>query len=125
MNNLSWLLYFGDIVNNIQGLCGAVIAIGGIASICLTAAFFSTLAGYQKEEHQVIAKWLRRILTIISLAGLIVVFVPSKQTIYLIAASETGEQVLNSPTGQKAVAAINRYLDEVGREDDKDDNKDK
>ena len=46
------------------------------------------------------------------LVGLVLVsFVPASATIYAIAASEVGEEVLNSETGGKAVQALNSWLD--------------
>lgn len=54
------------------------------------------------------------------IAALVIIPVPSKDTIYAIAASEMGERALASPTGDRAVKALNAWLDrQIAREPSK------
>lgn len=48
--------------------------------------------------------------------GLLLVFIPSSKTIYAIAASEMGEEVLASPTADKAHKALDAWLDDQIKE---------
>lgn len=99
MNSLSWLIYFADIVSNLQGVLAAV-------SVVLVVAMLPATEGFSKTF-----KGLKLYVTIAILLGAIATILPSKNTVYAIAASELGEQVLVSNTGKKAVAALEAWLD--------------
>lgn len=46
-----------------------------------------------------------------AVCSVVFVFVPQKNTVYAIAASEVGEEVLKSETADKAMTALNAWLD--------------
>ena len=70
---------------------------------------------YDQPEHAegkaFQAKALKTGFPLIILWLMLSVVVPSQETIYAIAASETGETALKSDTGGKAVQALNAWLD--------------
>lgn len=68
------------------------------------------LDGHHEAEAR--AKWMKRAAFALLGFGTIAVFVPSKNTIYAIAASEYGEEALKAPEASKAREAINAWLDE-------------
>jgi hypothetical protein len=106
MNSLSWMIYLADVVGSI----GVLFAIS--ATLLAGAIAFSMLwAAIEEEDIRMCrpyVKWLAP--AMVSLA-LIAALLPSRTTVYAIAASETGENILNSDTGNKAVSALNAWLD--------------
>jgi len=93
MNNLSWLLYFAGVAGNFQ----ITLALIGT---CLLFYCFACLV----LEH---TKNLTRNVVLGVFVCLISSCIPSKDTIYLIAASEMGEEALQTETAQK----VGDYLD--------------
>jgi hypothetical protein len=95
VNTLSWFLYLADVLPNVSKLLLIFAIIGGIASLVLwppkTIALLNILFCF-----------------LFFLSGLI----PSKDTFYAIAASELGEQVIDSPTGQRVKQAIEAWIEQ-------------
>jgi hypothetical protein len=121
MNELSWMLYFAEIAETVGTFFGVFGILGGLTCITLAILFYGAASdtyGEEKEKYLSTSRlFSRKLLPLAAFFVLLSCFIPSKQTIYLIIASETGEDVLKSPTGQKAIEAVNRYLDKVGREE--------
>jgi hypothetical protein len=102
MNSLSWLIYFADVVDNLRAFFAVGIFIAAIGSlVCLMGSFI--------EEWDV--RYAVRGSICAALIGLVISFVPRTNTIYAIAASEMGERALATPTADKAVRALNAWLD--------------
>lgn len=105
MNSLSWMLYLADVTESVGVLLGLIAAVG-IAGTSF--AGFVAFAAEEPEIGKAIFKWGYSI----SLpAALICALIPSKTTIYAIAASEMGEEVIKSPTAGKAIKALDAWLD--------------
>lgn len=117
MNGISWLIY----VANVCGNLGSVLFALTVLSLGLTVALI--IYGGCERDHAfrggdrhtagmaIQGKALRfGIPTAVAILFLSVA-VPSQDTVYAIAASETGERVLKSDTGNKAAAALNAWLD--------------
>lgn len=98
VNNLSWLIFAADIVGPLK----IVLLIVGIATV------FILLIIAAIEENSTYIKYLLAPFIVI-LIGLLI---PSKQAIYLIAASEFGEDVLETKTADKVFKIVDQYLDE-------------
>lgn len=120
MNELSWLIYAGDVADEVNGLGSAAIVVSVLAVVVSAAALglgaFVSADDYHNEDagkpiKAFSGKLLKAVLP--WCAALIVagVVVPSKDTVYAIAASEMGERVIKSETGGKAVEALNAWLD--------------
>lgn len=132
MNELSWLLYFAGIAGpfalalNKVAIIGLVI-LGIVAATSGLTYLFNCDRSYLDNPEDIEAKnrnkatalkvfkslpkWLAVPVLCFLLSGLI----PPKNTLYLIAASEVGEEVVTSPTMQKAIDALNRILDNVAK----------
>ncbi len=113
MNDLSWLIYLADVAGELgwifSWLFGLSVIGGGI-----TALIGLPLAE-QNAEKATWKMWGRimySLVTVFFVTALLNAFVPSRETVYAIAASEMGEEVLNSETGGKAVSALNAWLDD-------------
>lgn len=117
MNQLSWLIYGAEVLGNI----GALFCILGFAALGATAG--GVLIGAIERDNtysdsdrwQAALDFQKSCLKIGPLFAVIMFsvscFIPSKETVYAIAASEIGENVLKSDTGSKAVKALDAWLD--------------
>jgi hypothetical protein len=112
MNGLSWLIYLADVAGSVGFVSGLAVVVGIIVvALCLVAIPVSEGEVLDQDNR---SKWLsilKSFSIITFVAFLFSAIVPSKETVYAIAASEMGEQVVTSPTGQKAVKALEAWLD--------------
>ncbi len=131
MNALSWTIYAADVA-------GTVNAIGFIATISpiplAVTAFVITDAersawDAQARSHRAYPslykapdgprpaldhpyrKYTKPLFTAAAVSAIIAAIVPSPQTLYAIAASEVGEEVVKSATATKALKALDAWLD--------------
>lgn len=88
MNALSWLIYLAGVAGNIQGLLIAIGLISGVAVI-----LFTIFTAVENDDPWPALKWA----WIPICAGILAAALPSTSTIYMIAASEAGEQIATSP----------------------------
>jgi hypothetical protein len=106
MNDLSWLLYGADVLNNL----GILFLIVGMLLVILAGVFAGPV--YTESDNPAWIKHGKNTL-IIGIAVLVVsMFMPSKQTMYMIAASEMGEEAIQTPEFQKVRELVNQYLDD-------------
>lgn len=68
-----------------------------------------------EDTRKPLSSFLKKPLAGMAVAASIIVVTPSAITVYAIAASETAEQVLQSPSVNKAVNALNRWLDKQAK----------
>lgn len=109
MNTLSWFLYFADIIPSLGIVCF------GVALLLFAgAALIGGMALDSNDDDvppQFWKYWRRTVVGVVVLL-LIAVATPSKNTLYAIAASELGEQVLDSPTGQRVKQALEAWIEQ-------------
>ena len=129
MNSLSWMIYLADLTGNIAGLLGLLSFLTGTGAVIATvmhlvwAGDTPNIYSYEDADRRAMkvaahdrkaasaGKWGPRLFITCGVFALLCAVLPSKATMYAIAASETGEDVLNSETGGKAVKALNAWLD--------------
>jgi len=117
MNQLSWLLYLGNVVANL----GPLFTIVGIIIIGLAIFLW---VGHRLDQTEYMDHWHGQdaerkpsiFLPVSTTIAFIVFFFlaalcPSQDTVYAIAASQVGEQALKTPTAIKAEKAIDSWLD--------------
>lgn len=123
MNNLSLLILLSDIAPSIAWAITFSSAAGVIfSSFFLLMSTFETRWFINSEENARINKRFRKVcppVLYICLFGFFIsMLVPSdKDTYYLIAASEAGEEVLASDEAKKARQVVSKYLDELLEEE--------
>jgi len=104
MNNLSWFLYLAEVLNSL-----------GVAAIFmgfLISSFGTLGAVFVYQDTSGRTKWpLYLTLTLGPLLIFFSTLLPSKSTMYAIAASELGEQAMESRMGNKAMQAIEAWID--------------
>lgn len=107
MNGLSWMLYWSDVVGNLGPLLviGGVVLCGGALIMAVVGATYRDYARSRDEDDWKSERSLQKKAWAPALFGATLIaaaaFVPSKNTIMLIAASEVGETVIASGEAQK------------------------
>ncbi len=117
VNNLSWMLYLADVAGSLDNLFGVgklLLLIAAILTIIITI-FAGDVSFDDDDEGKMFRRIVgRNLVWVVSLAlffSVAAALVPNRETVYAIAASEVGEDVINSPTGSKAVKALEAWLD--------------
>ena len=103
MNNLSWFLYFADILENVST------TIIVFSTLTFLVATFAITIGLS-EQRSVIKPGVQTVIGA-TLACFICAFIPSKNTMYAIAASELGESAIKSETGKKVEQALLNWIE--------------
>lgn len=105
MNNLSLLLYAADVFSSLGVFLFAIGFLGTIAGAILFLMSLDEDPGFD-----VVRPYRHTIFYTLTLMGVACLF-PSKDTMYAIAASEMGEEVLKSGVGTRATKALEAWLD--------------
>lgn len=123
MNQLSWMLYIAELVGTVNLVLWAAFAAFSAVGVILVLWY---LQGAEQKDYRmykkrneefeinepIINKCQIRMAFFVAVILLIVAtVVPSKQTIYAIAASQAGEQILKTPLASKAEKALDSWLD--------------
>lgn len=112
MNSLSWMIYLADVADSVSNTLAIVTVasvIGCVSSIIGFAASHDRVwAEEPKKSLRNAALWFGGMVIV---ARLLAAPIPTSATIYAIAASEMGEQVIKTPTGGKAIKALDAWLD--------------
>lgn len=122
MNNLSWLIYLAEVLPSVASLVsfisyllffsfGVIIAIKALYKLGKTDSLHKNHFPDEYEEGMkinVLEGW-QWVFVPIALS-LVSVLIPSKETIYLIAGSEVGEVVVNSPEAKEIVDDIREVI---------------
>jgi hypothetical protein len=113
MNSLSWLIYLAEAVPSFAGALGWV-SFMAAAGFGVYALFGTIKASVEFEENSWFDKkkylpptWF---VVAVLLSWAIESLIPSKQTIYLIAASEASEAVVTSDVGKQMLSDIQQIL---------------
>lgn len=105
MNNLSWFLYFAEVIPSLGHAAMLifiiVLLVGGVI------LFVWTMEWYTDDAPK---PWFGVYLTTLVVCLLVSVLTPSEETIYLIAGSEAGEAVVTSPEGQEILNDIHTII---------------
>ena len=104
MNSLSWFLYAAEIFPNL----GSVLAGASFISLFMIGAY--VLISF--VEKGCVKNWIlvRTSLLWVSLGFGVACFIPSKELLYLIAASEAGEAVVTSEQGQSILNDVQTII---------------
>lgn len=114
MNSLSWLIYFADVIPNLIALPISVLfglliftAVGvdtdKHGNRCSDYPFYALFNG--NRFHQIL------VFVVIPILILMIILVPSRLTIYLIAASEVSEQMATSEKGSAMLKDISDIIE--------------
>lgn len=103
MTTALWLLYFADVVQSLSIvlILGAVLAGIGLG-IYLLASFIEDDIEFKRPRH-----FFKAVIGAVVLS----VLLPSKSTLYMVAAYRVGDAALQSDTGERAIRALNAWLE--------------
>lgn len=122
MNTLSILLYVADVLYTMTGVLTAALIFGWIIYAAATLAYKMWANDtWSSEEPEVkVAKKKTRERSIFPakkwfwISGLVIALltlVPSKDTFYMIVASEAGETVVNTPEAKEIMSDVREIID--------------
>lgn len=106
MNDLFLIMWLADVVCNAQPL---LIVFGIVFSIISGVVFTFGIS----EEHSPSLRFAKVILPIAMLLFVFAVALPSKNTLYVLAAAKVGQEIATTPLAQKAYQAADAVLDKV------------
>jgi len=125
MNELSWLIYAADVAGSLKTVSTVGVVLG-VASIATSIVVWQSNSDAQyiwstddkdkvlcsRATNRDAAIKAGRISAVVAIVSLVFTIIsPSSNTIYAIAASEMGEEIITSPTATKAVKALDAWLD--------------
>lgn len=117
MNTLSILILAGDVAGRFGGFAFAMVIVLGVTSAILMAVTMAH-SGYSddkygendKRTHDTARSWLRRVVTLWAVFAFLFIVLPSKTTFYMVAASQVGERVVNTPEVQEILESLRVWL---------------
>ena len=126
MNQLSWLLYWADALPSLATFIAILSFLIFLGSGFMLLLGITNAFGDEDNDNPMMVRF-RRMWWLPTLAFLMwgaSFLVPSKETFYLIAASEMGEKAIQTPEFVKLRGVLNKFLD--GQlDEDKDTTEDK
>lgn len=93
LNTLSWLLYLSSVMDKIS-ITGIVC--GFAALVCLLIILMVNSSAISKQE-KVTIELLKTLVVMFSSVFLVSILSPTKDVVYMIIASEMGEEIYNHP----------------------------
>ncbi|MGE0290384.1 MAG: hypothetical protein AB7I42_25055 [Bradyrhizobium sp.] len=95
MNTLSWLIYAAEVTGNLRELMilGTALGVMAIGVAAFVAGLLEACGNWPEGCWKKPFRWTWAV----ALAALVATAIPSSRTIYMIAASEAGEQIATSP----------------------------
>lgn len=113
MNSLSWMIYAADVLVRLISFFGvgaAVFLFAGGVSFLATAE----PTNLNREEKMSVRKLGKKLFAFAACFAIIACFLPSKGTVYMIAASEAGEQVIKTPEAREMFESLRlRIMEEL------------
>ena len=114
MNYLSWFLYLADVFGTLKLGTGILFFVAFIPSMIFIIPGYLATWRYANEEDLRIRKnmaWIApRGIIFALILGVISTFVPSKETMYLISASEIGEVVVSSSEAKEVYSELKSVI---------------
>lgn len=111
MNDLSWFIYLASVVSSIGVLTFIVVVLSVLVFLAGLMVILYNTEEWDKSDRDTGMSLIKYSITAFVVGSLLNIVLPGRETIYAIAASEMGEELLNSETGSKAVKALDAWLD--------------
>jgi hypothetical protein len=111
LNDLSWFIYLASVVSSIGVLTFIVVVLSVLVFLAGLMVILYNTEEWDKSDRDTGMSLIKYSITAFVVGSLLNIVLPGRETIYAIAASEMGEELLNSETGSKAVKALDAWLD--------------
>lgn len=111
MNSLSWFLYLADVLPSMAHGAGFFVLMGVlivIPGMFVLKFCFTPDRNFTQDQKDKIPFWT--ISTVLVVTGFLLMLVPERDTIYLIAGSEVGEVVVNSPEAREILNDVKTVI---------------
>lgn len=123
MNNIMYMIYLADIVDNLRGVFVITIFIFIIIGIFLGLDLL--MDNYDEDdEKRFKLKCFKRSSIALGICFIIISILPSKQSVYIMTGLKAGNELVQSETGTKALKVLNlkldEYLNDLQKEKDND-----
>ena len=109
MNSLSWFLYLADVIGNVKGVLILFAIIFGAGSFGWLFAK-GWVAADDDDSARKFAHFMRFVPWLFVFAAFTASAIPSRETIYMIATSEAGEMVVNTPEAKEIMSDLKEIL---------------
>lgn len=96
MNSLSLLIYLAGVVNNLGAFMTLLSVLSLVSIFIITFLWLISVGDIDKELSKRIINFIKIPIVVGLITASFSTFIPSRQTVLLIAASEMGEKVLNN-----------------------------
>lgn len=125
MNSISWMIYAADVAGSLSNVATTASIISGIGGVVCGVSYIITLGSptiwswddkasklaSHKALNATFLKAAKVALAVVVPCALFASVIPSRDTIYAMAASESVEAAAKTATAQKALTALNAWLD--------------
>lgn len=111
MNSLSWFLYLADVLPSMAHGASFFVFMGVLIVIPVMFVLkfcFTPDKNFTQDQKDKIPFWT--ISTVLVVTGFLMMLVPERDTIYLIAGSEVGEVVVNSPEAREILNDVKTVI---------------
>lgn len=112
MNALSWLIYLADALGGLKGFLAFLTGACAVGIFCILMGLIMNQGEYFEAERKALLRWFKPVIISMVVGGVVASIIPSRNTMYAIAASEMGEEVIKSETAGKAMKALDAWLDQ-------------
>lgn len=113
MTDIAWMFYFADIVSNFRGV--VILAIIVFIVLSIMAAVVVINSNYDEERNKFLF-WLKFSVIGFFISGLLVCILPSRNTIYMAAATVTVDKALESDVGKDVMDIVKFKIKEIKKE---------
>jgi len=110
MNDLSILIYLTSLVGKASNILGAVLFFGGLL-VSIGVVFYFACADEYDAAEKSFRKLYPRFTAVWVFCGLLYLAIPTQDAMYAIAASEVGEEIVQSEVAGKALKAVEAWID--------------
>lgn len=117
MNSLSWLIYFGTFSSSAGAFMAFLAFVGAVLAIIgfvFTVIWTDSTRKEQQEKYTAFNQrgsgLISRGLAMLIVCGTVSVILPDRNTVYAIAASQVGEQIVKTEIASDATKALHSWI---------------
>lgn len=114
MNNLSWLIYLGDLsrsLSTVFGIFGGILIIGWLAATLFRLLeIWDAYSQETRERAQGIPRPPKYVIAIGMAMIFVAIMLPARSTVYMIAASQIGQTVAQSADGSMILGLLKKKV---------------
>lgn len=118
MNSLSLWLYLADVFGSVDNAAFNFGILFGVLTAISTVALLCSLEDKNEPAVKVFNRFVKWSGSLLTACVILVIFIPSQKTMYMILASEVGEEVVISEEMDLVREAIQKKLNEYVNEED-------